>query len=84
MGLFQFHLHDHSGKAYLNYRLLPMIGFGSTDVSLSGMGKGDGNLKLEYAVDPSENPLIFDLIENNSFALHETFFLWAQVLITYN
>ena len=42
-----------------------MIGFGSTDVSLSGMGKGDGNLKLEYVVDPSENPLIFDLIENN-------------------
>ena len=60
-----FHLHDHSGKAYLNYRLLPLIGFGSTDVSLSGMGKGDGNLKLEYVVDPSENPMIFDLLENN-------------------
>ncbi len=60
-----FHLHDHSGKAYLNYRLLPMIGFGSTDVSLSGMGKGDGNLKLEYVINPSENPLIFDLLENN-------------------
>ena len=60
-----FHLHDHSGKAYLNYRLLPKIGFGSTDVSLSGMGKGDGNLKLEYVIDPSENPLIFDLLEKN-------------------
>ena len=60
-----FHLHDHSGKAYLNYRLLPMIGFGSSDVSLSGMGKGDGNLKLEYVINPSENPLIFDLLENN-------------------
>lgn len=60
-----FHLHNHSGKAYLNYRLLPMIGFGSTDVSLSGMGKGDGNLKLEYVINPSENPLIFDLLENN-------------------
>ena len=42
-----------------------MIGFGSTDVSLSGMGKGDGNLKLEYVINPSENPLIFDLLENN-------------------
>ena len=60
-----FHLHDHSGKAYLNFRLLPYVGFGSTDVSLSGMGKGDGNLKLEHVINPSENPKIFDLLEEN-------------------
>lgn len=50
-----FHLHDHSGKAYLNYRLLNSAGFNSTDASLGGMGKGDGNLRLEYIVDPIES-----------------------------
>ena len=28
------HLHDHSGKAYVNYRNLGNAGFGATDVSL--------------------------------------------------
>ena len=60
-----FHLHDHSGKAYMNYRLLPYVGFGSTDVSLSGMGKGDGNLKLEYVINPETNSKIFDFLEEN-------------------
>ena len=39
------HLHDHSGKAYFNYRNLASAGFDSTDVSLGGLGKGLGNLK---------------------------------------
>ena len=34
------HLHDHGGKAYFNYRLLPKAGFQATDVSLGGLGKG--------------------------------------------
>ena len=45
------HLHDHSGKAYFNYRNLLSAGFDSTDVSLGGLGKGLGNLKLEYVFD---------------------------------
>ena len=58
-----FHLHDHSGKAYFNYRNLLKCGFGSTDLSLAGMGKGDGNLKLEYVVPVSESPKVFDHLE---------------------
>ncbi len=45
------HLHDHSGKAYFNYRNLGHAGFGATDVSLGGIGKGLGNLKLEHVFD---------------------------------
>ncbi len=60
------HLHDHSGKAYLNYRILPKAGFGATDVSLSGIGKGSGNLKLEYVIKPLDAPAIYDLLVNNT------------------
>jgi len=45
------HLHDHLGKAYFNYRQLLSAGFGTTDVSLGGLGKGLGNLKLEHVFD---------------------------------
>tara|TARA_Y100000991_G_C21948177_1_gene338438 strand:- start:438 stop:1379 length:942 start_codon:yes stop_codon:yes gene_type:complete len=45
------HLHDHSGKAYFNYRNLISAGFDATDVSLGGLGKGLGNLKLEHVFD---------------------------------
>ena len=40
------HLHDHSGKAYFNYRNLLSAGFDATDVSLGGLGKGLGNLQI--------------------------------------
>ena len=45
------HLHDHSGKAYFNYRNLSNAGFEATDVSLGGLGKGLGNLRLEHVFD---------------------------------
>ena len=45
------HLHDHSGKAYFNYRNLLNAGFEATDVSLGGLGKGLGNLRLEHVFD---------------------------------
>ena len=38
------HLHDHSGKAYFNYRNLGNAGFGATDASLRGVGKGLGTV----------------------------------------
>lgn len=50
------HLHDHSGKAILNYNKLDELGFESTDTSIRGMGKGSGNLKLEFVV--NKNNLI--------------------------
>ena len=45
------HLHDHSGKAYFNYRNLLSAGFDATDISLGGLGKGLGNLRLEHVFD---------------------------------
>lgn len=56
------HLHDHSGKAYLNYRIGQDIGFGSFDCSLGGMGKGVGNLKMEHVIDPLHNTDVLDLL----------------------
>ena len=63
-----FHLHDHSGKAYFNYRLLSSAGFDSTDASLGGMGKGDGNLRLEHIINPIEScDLLQELIVYKDF-----------------
>ena len=54
------HLHDHSGKAYFNYRNLESAGFDSTDVSLGGLGKGLGNLRLEHVFDLRGRESILD------------------------
>lgn len=54
------HLHDHSGKAYFNYRNLKSAGFDSTDVSLGGLGKGLGNLRLEHVFDLRGRESILD------------------------
>lgn len=54
------HLHDHSGKAYFNYRNLGNAGFDATDVSLGGLGKGLGNLKLEHVFDLRGREQILD------------------------
>ena len=59
------HLHDHSGKAYFNYRLLETIGFESTDASLNGMGKGIGNLRMEHVLSRDSLPRVADLVEKN-------------------
>ena len=65
------HLHDHGGKAYFNYRLLSKAGFTSTDVSLGGLGKGLGNLKLEHVFDlrDRETILNFLITENDLFQM---------------
>ena len=59
------HLHDHSGKAYYNYRNLSDAGFDVTDVSLGGLGKGLGNLKLEHVFDLRGREKILDHLIND-------------------
>ena len=54
------HLHDHSGKAYFNYRNLVNAGFDATDISLGGLGKGLGNLRLEHVFDLRGREYILD------------------------
>ena len=53
-------MHDHSGKAYFNYRNLLSAGFNATDVSLGGLGKGLGNLRLEHVFDLRDREHILD------------------------
>jgi hypothetical protein len=57
------HLHDHSGKAYFNYRQLKKYKINMCDASLRGMGKGYGNLKLEYIIKPKNLFFLTDLIK---------------------
>jgi len=43
-----FHLHNHTGKAYMNYiKCLESPYIDICDTSIGGLGKGAGNLKLE-------------------------------------
>ena len=49
-----FHLHDHSGRGFHNFRLLESLGFEITDISLNGLGKGGGNLHLEHVISGDE------------------------------
>lgn len=57
-----FHLHDHSGMAMVNYRELLKKGVHSSDTSIRGMGKGSGNLRLEYVVNPKKLQLLAEFI----------------------
>ena len=54
-----FHLHNHTGKAYLNYvqcKKSPFIDI--CDTSIRGLGKGAGNLKLEETLPLQESILL--------------------------
>jgi len=59
-----FHLHDHSGMAMVNYRETLKRTVDSTDTSVRGMGKGSGNLKLEYVLEKSNLTHLARLILN--------------------
>ena len=59
------HLHDHSGKAVWNFRHLGGLGFEISDTSVRGMGKGSGNLKLEFVVNDNNLIDVADLIHKH-------------------
>lgn len=65
------HLHDHSGKAYFNYRNLNSAGFNLTDISLGGLGKGLGNLRLEHVLNLRGREHILDhlIIDKDLFKM---------------
>lgn len=51
-----FHLHNHTGKAYINYiKCLESPYIDICDTSIGGLGKGAGNLKLEEVLTPNES-----------------------------
>ena len=60
-----FHLHNHTGKAYHNFRHLDELGFRATDISLNGLGKGMGNLPLEHVLGGSERDRFLELWRSN-------------------
>ena len=56
-----FHLHNHTGKAFFNHRLLGELGYVISDGSINGLGKGLGNLALEQVVTGSERSELLEL-----------------------
>ncbi|CAG7581533.1 MAG: 4-hydroxy-2-oxovalerate aldolase [uncultured marine phage] len=61
-----FHLHDHNGKGYFNYRTLLKTNIDSMDTSVKGMGKGSGNLRLEYVISKDNLMPLTELIHKYS------------------
>ena len=58
-----FHLHNHTGKAYMNYiKCLesPYVDF--CDTSVMSLGKGAGNLKLENVLEDDKSLLLNEFI----------------------
>ena len=61
-----FHLHNHTGRAALNYWVLKNEGCDYMDGSVNGLGKGGGNLKLEEIVTNENIPRLLDYMVNFS------------------
>jgi 4-hydroxy 2-oxovalerate aldolase len=61
-----FHLHNHTGRASLNYWMLQNEGCNYMDGSVNGLGKGNGNLKLEEIVTNENIPKMLDYMVNLS------------------
>lgn len=55
-----FHLHNHTGRANMNYWLLKNSGCDYMDGSINGLGKGGGNLHLEEIVTNENLPEIMN------------------------
>jgi len=61
-----FHLHDHAGRATLNYWLLTKTTCSFIDVSANGVGKGIGNLKMEHVVNNEILPLLLNYMMSDA------------------
>ena len=58
-----FHLHNHTGKSYLNYvKCLESPHIDICDTSIMSLGKGAGNLKLENVLNDKDVFLLNDFI----------------------
>lgn len=58
-----FHLHNHTGKAFLNYtKCLESPYIDSCDTSIMSLGKGAGNLKLENVVSQRSSLILSNFI----------------------
>lgn len=62
-----FHLHDHTGRATLNYWYLTQTSCNYIDVSANGVGKGAGNLKMDFVVN---NEMLSTLLEYMTTVAH--------------
>jgi len=61
-----FHLHNHTGKAYMNYtKCLESPYVDICDTSIGGLGKGAGNLKLEEVLDNNNALLLNEFINKH-------------------
>ena len=58
-----FHLHDHSGKGFYNFKLLNKFNINISDASIRGMGKGFGNLRMENVIKKKNLKNIVSLIK---------------------
>ena len=59
-----FHLHNHTGKAYMNYiKCLESKYVNFCDTSIMSLGKGAGNLKLEDVLGDDESLLLNEFID---------------------
>lgn len=65
-----FHLHNHTGQAYLNYiKCLESPNIDICDTSIGGLGKGAGNLKLEEVLETDLSLRLNQFIDSHYDAL---------------
>jgi len=64
-----FHFHNHTGKEYSNFLELQGKGVDITDVTIHGIGKGAGNLKLEHVLNDDNNRLELVKFINKYYAI---------------
>ena len=68
-----FHLHNHTGKAYINYiKCLESPYIDICDTSIRGLGKGAGNLKLEEVLPHEESLFLSEFIDKHYTSLFKT------------